>query len=61
MDFSAFFSAPFCVHGGMLRLGGVDSVDLGWTAGWQRDDSLLEEGAVELSEGEFNAKVNQLW
>lgn len=26
--------------------------------GWQRDDLLLEEGAVELPEGEFNAAFN---
>ncbi len=30
----------------------------GGLAGWQRDDLLLEEGAVELPEGEFNATFN---
>ncbi len=30
----------------------------GGLAGWQRDDLLLEEGAVELPEGEFNAAFN---
>lgn len=36
-----------------------ESVDSGGgLAGWQRDDLLLEEGAVELPEGEFNATFN---
>lgn len=36
-----------------------ESVDSGGgLAGWQRDDLLLEEGAVELPEGEFNAAFN---
>lgn len=41
----------------MLRTFGVERVSIlgGGLAGWQRDDLLLEEGPVELQEGEFNA------
>ncbi len=44
----------------MLRTFGVEKVSIlgGGLAGWQRDDLLLEEGAVELPEGEFNAAFN---
>ncbi len=35
-----------------------ESVDSGgWTAGWQRDDLLLEEGAVELPEESLTPRL----
>lgn len=44
----------------MLRIFGVEKVSIlgGGFVGWQRDDLLLEEGVVELSEGEFNVAFN---
>ncbi|EMV3827057.1 3-mercaptopyruvate sulfurtransferase [Escherichia coli] len=57
-DEGNLFSAPRAWW--MLRTFGVEKVSIlgGGLAGWQRDDLLLEEGAVELPEGEFNAKFN---
>ncbi len=52
------FSQPH-EHGGCCAPWCRESVDSGGgLAGWQRDDLLLEEGAVELPEGEFNAAFN---
>ena len=57
-DEGNLFSAPRAWW--MLRTFGVEKVSIlgGGLAGWQRDDLLLEEGAVELPEGEFNATFN---
>ncbi|EHT6936279.1 3-mercaptopyruvate sulfurtransferase [Escherichia coli] len=57
-DEGNLFSAPRAWW--MLRTFGVEKVSIlgGGLAGWQRDDLLLEEGAVELPEGEFNAAFN---
>ncbi|MGS7929343.1 3-mercaptopyruvate sulfurtransferase [Escherichia coli] len=57
-DEGNLFSAPRAWW--MLRTFGVEKVSIlgGGLAGWQRDELLLEEGAVELPEGEFNAKFN---
>ncbi|ENA4995531.1 3-mercaptopyruvate sulfurtransferase [Escherichia albertii] len=54
-DEGNLFSAPRAWW--MLRTFGVERVSIlgGGLAGWQRDDLLLEEGPVELPEGEFNA------
>lgn len=54
-DEGNLFSAPRAWW--MLRTFGVERVSIlgGGLAGWQRDDLLLEEGPVELQEGEFNA------
>ncbi|EFA6622916.1 3-mercaptopyruvate sulfurtransferase [Escherichia albertii] len=54
-DEGNLFSAPRAWW--MLRTFGVERVSIlgGGLAGWQRDDLLLEEGTVELQEGEFNA------
>lgn len=57
-DEGNLFSAPRAWW--MLRTFGVEKVSIlgGGLAGWLRDDLLLEEGAVELPEGEFNAAFN---
>lgn len=57
-DEGNLFSAPRAWW--MLRTFGVEKVSIlgGGLAGWQRDVLLLEEGAVELPEGEFNAAFN---
>ncbi|ETE06255.1 3-mercaptopyruvate sulfurtransferase [Escherichia coli LAU-EC8] len=57
-DEGNLFSAPRAWW--MLRTFGVEKVSIlgGGLAGWQRDVLLLEEGAVELPEGEFNATFN---
>lgn len=57
-DEGNLFSAPRAWW--MLRTFGVEKVSIlgGGLAGWQRDDLLFEEGAVELPEGEFNAAFN---
>ena len=57
-DEGNLFSAPRAWW--MLRTFGVEKVSIlgGGLEGWQRDDLLLEEGAVELPEGEFNAAFN---
>src|SRR5699024_11312547 len=57
-DEGNLFSAPRAWW--MLRTFGVEKVSIlgGGLAGWQRDDLLLEEGAVELPEGEFYAAFN---
>ena len=57
-DEGNLFSAPRAWW--MLRTFGVEKVSIlgGGLAGWRRDDLLLEEGAVELPEGEFNAAFN---
>ncbi|EGM7733210.1 3-mercaptopyruvate sulfurtransferase [Escherichia albertii] len=54
-DEGNLFSAPRAWW--MLRTFGVERVSIlgGGLAGWQRDDLLLEEGPMELQEGEFNA------
>ncbi|ENK9283254.1 3-mercaptopyruvate sulfurtransferase [Escherichia albertii] len=54
-DEGNLFSAPRAWW--MLRTFGVERVSIlgGGLAGWQCDDLLLEEGPVELPEGEFNA------
>ncbi|HHH7757146.1 3-mercaptopyruvate sulfurtransferase [Escherichia sp. 93.1518] len=57
-DEGNLFSAPRAWW--MLRTFGVEKVSIlgGGLAGWQRDDLLLEEGEVELPEGEFNTAFN---
>ena len=54
-DEGNLFSAPRAWW--MLRTFGVERVSIlgEGLAGWQRDDLLLEEGPMELQEGEFNA------
>ncbi|WP_113650236.1 3-mercaptopyruvate sulfurtransferase [Escherichia albertii] len=54
-DEGNLFSAPRAWW--MLRTFGVERVSIlgGGLASWQRDDLLLEEGPMELQEGEFNA------
>ncbi|HHC4745303.1 TPA: 3-mercaptopyruvate sulfurtransferase [Escherichia albertii] len=54
-DEGNLFSAPRAWW--MLRTFGVERVSIlgGGLAGWQHDDLLLEEGPMELQEGEFNA------
>lgn len=44
----------------MLCIFGVEKVSIlgGGFVGWQCDDLLLEEGVVELLEGEFNVVFN---
>ncbi len=51
------FSQPH-EHGDAAHLWCRESVDSGWwTCRLQRDDLLLEEGAVELPEGEFKPRL----
>lgn len=54
-DEGNLFSAPRAWW--MLRTFGVENVSIlgGGLAGWQRDDLPLQEGNVELPEGEFDA------
>lgn len=54
-DEGNLFSAPRAWW--MLRTFGVENVSIlgGGLAGWQRDDLPLQEGNVELPEGDFDA------
>ena len=56
-DEGNLFSAPRAWW--MLRTFGVENVSIlaGGLAGWQRDELPLQEGEVELPEGEFDVKV----
>ncbi|GJL45902.1 TPA: 3-mercaptopyruvate sulfurtransferase [Citrobacter farmeri] len=57
-DEGNLFSAPRAWW--MLRTFGVESVSIlgGGLAGWQRDELPLQEGNVELPEGDFDAAFN---
>ena len=57
-DEGNLFSAPRAWW--MLRTFGADRVSIlaGGLAGWQRDDLLLEQGDVQTTEGEFEAKFH---
>lgn len=57
-DEGNLFSAPRAWW--MLRTYGVENVSIlgGGLAGWQRDELPLQEGDVELPEGEFDAAFN---
>ncbi|MDI7384829.1 3-mercaptopyruvate sulfurtransferase [Cronobacter dublinensis] len=59
-DEGNLFSAPRAWW--MLRAFGVQNVSIlaGGLAEWQRDGFPLQEGAVEVPEGEFEAKLDEL-
>lgn len=57
-DEGNLFSAPRAWW--MLKTFGVENVSIlaGGLAGWQRDELLLEQGDVDVGEGEFEVKFN---
>ena len=57
-DEGNLFSAPRAWW--MLKTFGVENVSIlaGGLAGWQRDEQLLEQGDVDVGEGEFEVKFN---